>query len=588
MHSNLRSFLDLLKKEKLIVEVKAEVDPYLEIAEIHRRVIENEGPALLFTKVKGSKFPVVTNMFGTLKRVEMAVGKEPEKFIQKAVESWERLINFKPQVLWQERNIFFRFLKIGLKKILPQKAPVLEEKMEPVDLTELPTLTSWPYDGGPFITFPLVYTENPLTREHNIGMYRIQIYGSEQTGIHWQIQKGGGFHYSLAESMGKELPVTLYVGGPPALILAAIAPLPDMVPEMLFASFLMGKKMRITNVNGLVHPLVAEAEFAIIGNVPPHIRKPEGPFGDHYGYYSLVHEFPVFNVKSVFHRRNPIYPATVVGKPRQEDYYIGEYLQSLLAPFFPKVIPGITDLWTYAETGFHSLTAAVVRESYYREALVHAFRILGEGQLSLTKFLILTNVKVNLRNFAAFFTEVLKRFRPETDLFIINETSMDTLDYTGRKFNRGSKAVLLGLGDPVRELSDEYTGHELPGVEEIKVYCPGCLLISGWKYEDNENFAQELLVFLKGEYWEKWPIIIIVDSVKEIKDQTSFLWQVFTRFAPAQDIYANKEIVENRIVFHSPIIIDARMKPFYPAEVTPDVKTVELVNNRWHEYGIKI
>ena len=275
----------------------------------------------------------------------------------------------------------------------------------------------------------------------------MQIYDGQSAGLHWQIQKGGGFHYHEAEKLNQPLPVTVFLGGPPALILAAIAPLPEDVPELVLASLLAGEKLKMTE-NPLrgAHRFAAEAEFALVGHAPPHERRPEGPFGDHYGYYSLTHDYPVFHCDAVVHRRDAIYPATVVGKPRQEDFFIGDYLQKLLSPLFPLVMPSVRDLWSYGETGFHSLAAAVVRERYGREALVSGFRILGEGQLSLTKFLLLTDTPQDLKNFPRLLEHVLERFRPETDLFVFSNVSMDTLDYTSGKVNEGSKAIMLGLG----------------------------------------------------------------------------------------------------------------------------------------------
>src|ERR687890_1213584 len=316
-------------------------------------------------------------------------------------------------------------------------------------------------------------------------MYRMQRFDARTTGMHWQIHKGGGFHYHEAEAAGRALPVTVFLGGPPALILSAIAPLPEDVPELVLASLLAGEKIGTAkNPLGAGHRLVAEAEFALAGRVPPRVRRAEGPFGDHYGYYSLQHDYPVFEVEAVFHRKDAIYPATVVGKPRQEDFFIGDYLQKLLSPLFPLVMPSVRDLWTYGETGFHSLAAAVVRERYAREALVSGFRILGEGQLSLTKFLILTDTPQDLKDFPKLLEHVLERFRPETDLFVFSNTSMDTLDYTSGKVNEGSKAIMLGLGDAVRELPREFRG-ELPvGVRRAEVFCAGCLVVEGAPYAD--------------------------------------------------------------------------------------------------------
>lgn len=586
MHANLRLFMETLRREKQIIEIEAEVDPYLELAEIHRRVIEEEGPALLFKRVKGSNFPVVTNLFGTRGRVDLAIGPKPEETVRSAVSAIDRLLPPKPSVLWREKDWLLSLAKSGMRTVEAKHAPVLEIQNSSVDLHKLPVLTSWPEDGGPFVTLPLIYTEHPVTREHNLGMYRIQIYNKNQTGIHWQIHKGGGFHYHEAERMGRDLPTTLFIGGPPALVLSAIAPLPEMLPELIFTSFLMGEKLTRVNVNSHPHPLIAEAEFAICGTVPAHIRKPEGPFGDHYGYYSLTHDFPIFNVQNVYHRRDAIYPATVVGKPRQEDYFIGEYLQSLLSPMFPVVMPGVKALWTYAETGFHALAAAIVRESYQREALAHAFRILGEGQLTLTKFLIITDVQLDLQDFRTLLETVLARFEPESDLMIINDTSMDTLDYTGLRLNHGSKAIMLGLGSPRRELPRQIADVSLPGVLRIKPFCAGCLLIEVPSFKESPDLAQNLLERFQNEALQNWPLAILVDDLNLASEPSGFLWQVFTRFDPAHDIYAQTEIQNHRLVYHGPILIDARMKPGYPGEVIPDETTVDLVNRRWKEYGL--
>lgn len=586
MHTNLRQFIETLRREKQIIEIEAEVDPYLELAEIHRRVISEEGPALLFKRVKGSKFPVVTNLFGTRRRVDLAIGAKPEQVIQRAVSALNRLMPPKPSVLWQEREWMLALGKSGLRTINSQKAPVLEVQEQTIDLSQLPVLTSWPDDGGPFITLPLVYTEHPGTRDHNLGMYRIQIHDASQTGIHWQIHKGGGFHYHEAERSGQALPATIFLGGPPALILSAIAPLPEMLPELIFSSFLMGEKLSRVKVPNHPHPLIAEAEFAICGAVPSHIRKPEGPFGDHYGYYSLTHDFPVFDVQTVYHRRDAIYPATVVGKPRQEDYFIGDYLQTLLSPMYPVVMPGVKALWTYAETGFHALAAAVVRDSYQREALAHALRILGEGQLTLTKFLILTDVQLDLSDIKKVLETVLARFRPESDLVILNETSMDTLDYTGRRLSHGSKAIMLGLGNPIRELKQHFDGEVIPGIMRAVPFCAGCLLLEASSFNTSPELPSRVVEQLQTESYKDWPLVIMVDDLDLALSTQGFLWQIFTRFAPAYDMYSMKEICHNVLVYHGPILIDARMKSGYPGEVLPAETTVSLVDQRWKEYGI--
>lgn len=583
MHTNIRSFMEQLRREGQLIEINAPVDPYLELAEIHRRVIDEQGPALLFTNVKGKSFPVVTNLFGTAERVDMAFGPKPEAIVRELVHSLDKLLPPKLSSLWELRSPLLGIIRTGMKTVPASLAPVAQIATSDVDLTELPALTSWHLDGGPFVTLPLVYTEHPETKEHNLGMYRIQVYDKNTTGMHWQIQKGGGFHYHEAERRNQALPVTLTIGGPPSLIISAIAPLPEMVPELIFASFLMGEKLKMVDVPDHPHRIVADAEFVFGGNVPPHIRRPEGPFGDHFGYYSWEHDFPVFKVKQMWRRKDAIYPATVVGKPRQEDFFIGDYLQRLLSPLFPVVMPGVKALWTYGETGFHALAGAIVRESYYKEAMAHAFRIMGEGQLTLTKFLMVTDVPCDLANFKHLLEIILARFQPERDLLIVNDTSNDTLDYTGRKFNHGSKGIMLGIGEPVRELPTAYHGPEIPGINKIMPFCPGCLVISGPSFTDEQELGERLIPYL-NEHAADWPMICLVDDAAVAGKQSSFLWTVFTRFDPAHDLYAKSTIVRNKIRYEGPLVVDARMKPFYPDEVTarPDIE--QLVSQRWNEY----
>ncbi|MED2253804.1 UbiD family decarboxylase [Brevibacillus parabrevis] len=583
MHANLRSFIEQLRRAGQVVEIDAPVDPNLELAEIHRRVIEEGGPVLLFTNVKGKSFPVVTNLFGTVERVDMAFGPKPEAIVRELVHGMDKLLPPKLSGLWDLRAPLLEVMRTGTKTVSASQAPVTQIATTDVDMTKLPALTSWHLDGGPFVTLPLVYTEHPDTKDHNLGMYRIQIYDKNTTGMHWQIQKGGGFHYHEAEKRNQALPVTLTIGGPPALIVSAIAPLPEMVPELVFASLLMGDKLKMAEVPNHPHRIVAEAEFVFAGEVPPHVRRPEGPFGDHFGYYSWEHDFPVFNVKQMWHRKDAIYPATVVGKPRQEDYYIGEYLQRLLSPLFPVVMPGVKALWTYGETGFHALAGAIVRESYYKEAMAHAFRIMGEGQLTLTKFLMVTDMPCDLGNFKHFLEIILARFQPERDLLIVNDTSNDTLDYTGRKLNHGSKGIMLGIGDPVRELPREYKGHGIPGISDIRAFCPGCLVISGPSFTDRPELGEELTGYL-NEKLADWPMICIVDDAAIAEKQSSFLWTVFTRFDPAHDLYAKSTIVRNKIRYEGPLVVDARMKPFYPDEVETLPEISALVDKRWNEY----
>ncbi|MDF1614265.1 UbiD family decarboxylase [Desulfurivibrio dismutans] len=576
---DLRQFIEILRREKEIITIEEEVDPYLEIAEIHRRVIVAGGPALFFTNVKGSGFPVVTNLFGTARRMELAFGRRPVKFVQDLVHTVETMLPPTLGKLWQKRGLLHQAAGIGLKRT--SRAPILANRQTPPRLNDLPLLTSWHSDGGAFVTLPLVYTEDPLGRGHNLGMYRIQRFDDTTTGIHWQIHKGGGYHYHEAEKRHEALPMTLYIGGPPALMLAAIAPLPENIPELLLASLLLGKKLPITADPEGGHPLVANAEFAVKGVVPPHVRRPEGPFGDHYGYNSLTHDYPIFQAQRLYHRRDAIYPATVVGRPKQEDFFIGDFLQDLLSPLFPLVMSGVRQLKTFGEAGFHCLAAARVTDRYPREAFASGLRILGEGQLSLTKFLIVTDGDLDVADFPALWRHILERVDWRTDLFVFANVSQDTLDYTGPSVNFGSKAMLLGLGKEARRvLPEEFQGSLPQGCDRAKAMLPGTLVVQGHGYEQDRELPGRLAAHAGVA---DWPVVVLVDDLASATvNLQEFIWTFFTRFEPAADIHAAGCETVRR--FHQgltpPVVFDCRMKPWYPPILEVDPATKALVDGK--------
>lgn len=576
--NDLPNYLDLLKGESELHLIDEEVDPYLEIAEIHRRVIDQQGPALLFTNVKGSRFPVVTNLFGSKRRLELAFGRRPQQFVKGLVEMAESMGPPSLGKLWSQRGLLRQGLSIGTKKV--SQAPILDTHQSPPRLTELPMLTSWDTDGGAFVTLPLVYTEHPDGRGHNLGMYRIHRYDDQSTGIHWQIHKGGGYHYHEAEKRNQALPMTLFIGGPPALMMSAIAPLPENIPELLLASLLLGKKLPLVASPTGHHPLVANAEFAVQGIVQPHIRKPEGPFGDHYGYNSLTHDYPVFQAQHLYCRKNAIYPATVVGQPRQEDYYIGDFLQDLLSPLFPLVMSGVRQLKTFGDTGFHCLAAARVTDRYPREAFASGLRILGEGQLSLTKFLVVTDGDIDVDDFPTLWRHVLERINWQTDLFVFANVSQDTLDYTGPSVNKGSKAMMMGLGkEPVRTLPQTFTGDLPQGVSQPVAYLPGTLVLTGIPFSDDNELAQRIA---SSPALADWPVVVLVDdSRKATTSLKDFLWSLFTRFEPAADIHGAQTTVRRfHVGLTPPIVFDCRMKPWYPHILEVDPATKAKVDAR--------
>ncbi|MCP5464078.1 MAG: UbiD family decarboxylase [Deltaproteobacteria bacterium] len=569
---NTRSFVEALKSQNELHQIDALVDPNLELAEIQRQVVAQKGPALLFTNVKGSRFPVATNLYGSQKRIDIAFGQKPQQLIKQATELADQIFPLRFKTLWESKNLAFDFLKVGKKAV--NTGPLLEQQITQEGLLALPQIKSWPEDGGAFITLPLVYTEHPETNKSNLGMYRIQLHNAKQCGMHIQIHRGGGFHHHQAESENKNLPAHIYVGGPPAFVIAAIAPLPEDVPEILLASLLCGERIRYNKNNHSPLPFLVDADFCIAGEIPAHQRMPEGPFGDHYGYYSLQHDYPYLNVNSIWHQKDAIYPATVVGRPPQEDHYIACYLQELLKPLIKMVMPQVTEVWAYEESGVHSLAGAIVKDRYPREALTTALRILGEGQLSLSKVLMVTDQNVDVKNFASFFECILERIRFDQDLFVLSNISQDTLDYTGPKVNEGSKAIFLGIGKPIRKLPKEIN-FDLPSdlIRDAHVFCPGALAVTATKdFESDKDLVQKIA---QHPAFKDWPMVFVLDNAKEaVASSEDFIWHVFTRFEPAADTHA-KQTNTNR--FHvgltAPVAIDCRLKPWYPKVLTVDTNT---------------
>ena len=579
--TNLRDLLELLRARGALAEVTVEVDPHLEVAEIHRRTIAAGGPALLFRRVKGSPWPLVTNLFGTAERVAWAFGDRPKRLLERLVEAAEKLVPPSLGKLWSFRDLVWQGLKVGLKGV--KRGPLLEVEEAP-DLMRFPLTTSWHGDGGAFVTLPQVLTQHPVTGKSNLGIYRMQRHSPTTTGMHFQIGKGGGFHLHEAERLGQDLPTTVLLGGPPALLLGALAPLPEDVPELLLASLVLGRRLPVTRRHG-PHPLPVECEIALQGYVKRGERLPEGPFGDHYGYDSLRHDYPVFHVETVRRRKDPIVAATVVGRPRQEDYFLGDYLQELLSPLFPLVMPTVKRLWSYGDTGFHSLAAAVVKDRYAREALVSGLRILGEGQLSLTKCLFLTDQDADLHDFPKVLTTLLERMDFASDVVVLGRTAMDTLDYTGPSVNRGSKMLWMGLGAPRRTLPARFDGALPPGVMGAKPFVPGCLVVAAPSVTAEPDAAPRLA---QAEAFRAWPLVVLVDDLEEATRSTGlFLWTWFTRFDPGQDLHARGMHPERfHTVLEAPLVVDARLSPTYPPVLEVDAATRDLVDRRWKEYAL--
>lgn len=588
IYRNLEDCIIDLEKNGHLVRITEEVDPYLEMAAIHLKVYEIGGPALLFEKVKGSKYRAVSNLFGTLER---------SKFIFR--HTWDAVQN-----VMALRSDPMKALKHPLKNIGTGLAawkalPLLQSgnpsiAAQEINISELPLIQSWPMDGGPFITLPQVYTEDPEKpgiMNSNLGMYRVQLAGNEyemnkEIGLHYQIHRGIGIHQEKANRQGVPLKVSIFVGGPPAHTLSAVMPLPEGLSEMTFAGLLAGRRFRYSYIDGFC--ISHDADFVITGEIHPGETKPEGPFGDHLGYYSLTHPFPLMKIHKVYAKPNAIWPFTVVGRPPQEDTSFGELIHELTGDAIKQEIPGVKEVHAVDAAGVHPLLFAIGSERYtpYQqvkqptELLTIANRILGTGQLSLAKYLFITaeeNQPLNTHREVDFLAYILERLDLHRDIHFYTNTTIDTLDYSGTGLNSGSKVVFAAYGEKKRDLCREVPGafNEVRSFENARLVMPGIVAIQGSPFTDYAK-AQRELKDLCNAIQEKGPIpscpmIILCDDSSFLSaDIKNFLWVTFTRSNPSHDIYGVNSYYENKHWSCDTMIIDARIKPHHAPPLVPD------------------
>lgn len=592
MYQNLEDCVLDLERHGHLIRIREEVDPYLEMAAITFKVFDAGGPALLFENVKGSKFRAVSNLFGTIER---------SKFIFRS--TWQAAEN-----IIAMRNDPMKALKqpfqnigngIAAMKALPaKKSTSMPVAAQEISITDLPLIQSWPMDGGAFVTLPQVYSEDPEKpgiMNSNLGMYRVQLTGNDyevnkEVGIHYQIHRGIGVHQDKANKMGMPLKVSCFVGGPPAHTLSAVMPLPEGMSEITFAGLLAGRRFNYSYIDG--YCISNDADFVITGEIHPGDTKPEGPFGDHLGYYSLVHPFPVMKVKKVYAKPNAIWPFTVVGRPPQEDTSFGQLIHELTGDAIRTDIPGVKEVHAVDAAGVHPLLFAIGSERYtpYQqvkqptEMLTIANRILGTGQLSLAKYLFITAEEhrpLTTHDEVDFMTYILERIDLHRDVHFYTNTTIDTLDYSGTGLNSGSKVVLAAYGDQKRELCKDVPDElkDLREYENARLIMPGVVAIQGPAFTDYAN-AQHQLQELCDAIRERGPIlscpmiILCDDSTFMSATLQNFLWATFTRSNPSHDIYGVNSYYENKHWGCDNLIIDARTKPHQAPPLVPD-PTVE-------------
>lgn len=582
-YESLKACVDDLEKQKLLVRLDERVDPFLEMAEIQRRIFAREGPALYFANVAGTRFPCVSNLFGTKARAEY-IFRDTLSHVRALVAAKvdPASLAFSPLLATK-----LPFAAMHLVPKTVKDGPVTAER---ISVSALPKIVSWPGDGGPFVTLPQVYSEDPESpglRHSNVGMYRVQLSGNRyvtdaEVGLHYQIHRGIGVHHQRAIARGEPLRVRIHVGGPPAFTLAAVMPLPEGLPELSFAGALNGRAARM--IAGAPHTH-ADADFCISGELVGRETKPEGPFGDHLGYYAKTHDFPVLKVTSVTCRKGAIWPFTVVGRPPQEDTIFGELIHELTASLVPDVLPGVREVHAVDEAGVHPLLLAVGSERYTpyanddapQELLTQSNAILGQGQMSLAKYLFIADAgdaPPGLRDVRAFFRHVLERFLPERDLHFHVRTTIDTLDYSGTGLNRGSKLVVCARGRKRRELGVSVPEGLPSAFREAKIVDRGILALSGPAFVSHEE-AAALVEELPREGLAGLPLVVLCDDASFVASSFStFLWVTFTRSNPAVDVHGTSPFVKHKAWgCRGSVVIDARSKPHHapPLVENPDV-----------------
>jgi 4-hydroxy-3-polyprenylbenzoate decarboxylase len=590
-YRNLKECIDDLEKHGHLIRIKEEVDPELEMATIHLKVHAQEGKAILFEKVKGSKYQAVSNLFGTLER---------SKFMfRDNFETMQQLVQLRNDPVTAIRKPF-KYLSTGIAalKALPKKSSFSSAGFKEIKISDLPLIKHWPMDGGAFVTLPQVYSEDidkPGVMASNVGMYRIQLTGNKyelnkEIGLHYQLHRGIGIHQSKTNKKNVPLKVSIFVGGPPSHSLAAVMPLPEGISELTFAGALGGRRFRYAYKDGYCISL--DADFVITGEIYPNENKPEGPFGDHLGYYSLTHDFPLLRVHKVYAKENAIWPFTVVGRPPQEDTAFGALIHELSGTAIPHEIPGVKEVHAVDAAGVHPLLLAVGSERYTpylkskrpAEILTQANRILGTGQLSLAKYLFISaddKENINCHDIRKFFKHVFERIDLSRDLHFFTKTTIDTLDYSGNDINEGSKVVIAAYDDKLRELSTTVP----PCLYSAGFISKGVALMDGvvgielaefTSYENAKKEIKKLSEYIQSNIGEFSGIVQIVifndfNFIANDKSINDYVWVTYTRSNPSHDIYGAGEFTENK---HwgctGPMIIDARKKPHHAPELKLD------------------
>ena len=606
MHKSLEAAALDLESRGDLLRIKQEVDPHLEMAEIHNRIFEAGGPAILFEQVKGSPFRALSNIYGTFERTDY--------LFRKTLEAVKRVTELKADPTQALRDPL-KYAKAPFTALtaLPRKPwGKGASQYAQTTIDQLPQIKSWPMDGGAFITMPQVATLPPGSRKimhSNLGMYRIQLSGNEyelnkEIGLHYQLHRGIGVHHTAYNQSDEDFRCSIFVGGPPSHAFSAIMPMPEGLSEFTFAGMLANRRFRY-GYDDQGHLISHDADFVITGRIVKNKTMPEGPFGDHLGYYSLEHPFPVMEVDRVYHRKDAIWHFSIVGRPPMEDSSFGYLIHKLVEALTPTEFPGLKSINAVDAAGVHPLLLAVGKERYMpfrdkvpEEILTIGNRILGSGQTSLAKFLIIAadedDPQLDADDIDGFFNHVLQRIDWSRDLHFMTKTTIDTLDYSGSGWNAGSKVIMACRGEIVRQLGTERP--QLDGLPSAAggytVARPGVLAIEHTAFADYQSAQTEMHTLAaslasNGSKLDDYPLIVIVDDAAFLAETlNNFLWVTFTRANPSHDVYGVDSFTEHK---HwgckGPLIIDARIKPHHAPPLVKDAKVVAKVDKMFSKGG---
>jgi 4-hydroxy-3-polyprenylbenzoate decarboxylase len=625
-YKNLNEFINVLEKENELIRVKEYVDPRLEMAEITDRISKsaNGGKALLFENT-GYDFPVLMNAYGSEKRMCLALGVKDLNDTAKEIENLFHLLSSPKENIIEKLKLLPRLNQFAswMPKVISGRGECQQIIMQEPDITKLPVITCWPKDGGPFVTLPVIHTKDPNTHSRNVGMYRMQIFGPKITGMHWHKHKVSAKHFNEYKKLKKRMPVAVALGGDPVYAYSATAPLPENVDEYMLAGFLRKKKVEL--VKCISQPDVevpADADFIIEGYVDPEDELLwEGPFGDHTGYYSLPDWYPKFHITAITHKKNAVYPATIVGIPPQEDAWLGKATERIfLAPIKMTLVPEIVDMEMPVEGVFHNLVIAKIQKDYAGQAQKVMNAMWGAGQMMFNKILVVVSPKpfadaqlneLPLNDYLNLAKEVFKNLNPSTDIYF-SQGPMDVLDHSCSKMGFGGKMCIDGTFKFDEEKDGLFSSvvlrYAANSTDELKNIFPEikainssliekeipCLLISVQKNK-KDHISELHAAICEMRIIEGIKMILYVEHTVDVNDLPVALWRFCNNLDPKRDHFiAKKTCSGNPAEYHACIGFDGTLKTrefdnFYrdwPNIIIADDKTIAAVDEKWPRLGL--